>query len=813
MLKGLNGFQGGAMKPLIGLLAVLVAGVPTQGQVMRPLFTFPAEKTTSVTIDRAGTVVYAVSSTNQFGTNPDYRYQIVRWDPVTGAGTPITDFEEGVVSVSVSDDGSWLAFVSAADLLGTNHDESPELYVMHPDGTGLVQLTSESFSPNKGRGVRSAVISGSANRIAFVGRINPLGANPTYTEALFVVDRDGSNLRQLKTDVRIARDFNDFAYQVGLDISDDGTEIAYMSSSQMIFGINTDGTADHGFGSSALGPGFALSGNGDTLVYSATGGNLIAQDFDGNTPPTTIVLAANTERPWITDDATLVYYYRNAAGFQGIWKIASTGGTPALVAPNLRTARLSGGGGRILAFDAELRAIDGNGGNITQLTTTTAFGGGLSTPTFSPDASTLYFLTSSSPGTWEEFALSLGTEQLTQLHDGFSAAWPPSLSDTGTVVFSSSLDPTGQNSCHAVQIFRQAPGGPLAQLTACGGPEVHPRYYGVSGDAEVTTFLSLSGSPLRAYSVNGDGTGLAPFLNFSSGTVNPPEFFGLGSDGAPTWVTFCGRLASEGEHLIRLRSDGTGLQHITPPAGTANCVAPTISANGERLAWQDRGDHTGQNPDFSREAFAFDVPTGTFRQLTNNDSPIDSWRPRVTREGNYVFLTEARYAMSTSMLEPTVGSVHESEASSSNLYDSWPDATGNRWLVEVDRTLDRSSPRSMAYYLADMTALPEFTVGKGSPTELSWDHSPTSLRYDAIRGSIANLSIAGATVDLGPVTCLEDDSPDSHTHGHGDAADPAPGEAFFFLYRGSVGFDATAGSYGQGTGGKERVAGAGGCNP
>jgi len=96
---------------------------------------------------------------------------------------------------------------------------------------------------------------------------------------------------------------------------------------------------------------------------------------------------------------------------------------------------------------------------------------------------------------------------------------------------------------------------------------------------------------------------------------------------------------------------------------------------------------------------------------------------------------------------------------------------------------------------------------------LSWDESPFSLRYDVVRGSIANLSIAGSTVNLGPVSCLEDDSPDNHTKGHGDPTNPAPGQAFFYLYRGSVGFDAAAGSYGQGTGGKERVAGAGQCNP
>jgi hypothetical protein len=100
-----------------------------------------------------------------------------------------------------------------------------------------------------------------------------------------------------------------------------------------------------------------------------------------------------------------------------------------------------------------------------------------------------------------------------------------------------------------------------------------------------------------------------------------------------------------------------------------------------------------------------------------------------------------------------------------------------------------------------------------SPTVVTWDPSPGSVRYDVVRGSISNLAISGSTVDLGPVVCLEDESPDNHTRGHEDDADPAPGEAFFFLYRGSVGAAAATGSYGQGTGGRERIAGAGGCNP
>jgi hypothetical protein len=87
------------------------------------------------------------------------------------------------------------------------------------------------------------------------------------------------------------------------------------------------------------------------------------------------------------------------------------------------------------------------------------------------------------------------------------------------------------------------------------------------------------------------------------------------------------------------------------------------------------------------------------------------------------------------------------------------------------------------------------------------------LRYDVIRGSVSALLIAGSTVALGPVVCVEDDSPDNHTRGFEDATIPPPGEAFYYLDRGSTGFDAATGSYGQGSGGRERIAGAGGCNP
>jgi hypothetical protein len=141
-----------------------------------------------------------------------------------------------------------------------------------------------------------------------------------------------------------------------------------------------------------------------------------------------------------------------------------------------------------------------------------------------------------------------------------------------------------------------------------------------------------------------------------------------------------------------------------------------------------------------------------------------------------------------------------------------PNATGTVFAFTGRDIVDRS-PSAMSLFRAQLDVRAKIDVGKASPTVLSWDPSPESLRYDVIRGSVSALTIAGSTVDLGAVVCLEDDSPDNHTRGFEDTAIPAPGEAFFFLYRGSIGASAVAGSYGQGSGARERVAGAGGCNP
>jgi len=138
------------------------------------------------------------------------------------------------------------------------------------------------------------------------------------------------------------------------------------------------------------------------------------------------------------------------------------------------------------------------------------------------------------------------------------------------------------------------------------------------------------------------------------------------------------------------------------------------------------------------------------------------------------------------------------------------DSTGTRTLILGPNDLTSHTTGS-TLFIADQNVKQKLYVGKTSPTSLSWDADPQSKRYDVIRGDLANLGIAGATVNLGSVTCLENDSPDNNIAGFEDTAQPNPGQVFFYLHRGTIGHPAVTGSYGQGTGARERVAGTGAC--
>jgi hypothetical protein len=100
-------------------------------------------------------------------------------------------------------------------------------------------------------------------------------------------------------------------------------------------------------------------------------------------------------------------------------------------------------------------------------------------------------------------------------------------------------------------------------------------------------------------------------------------------------------------------------------------------------------------------------------------------------------------------------------------------------------------------------------VAEPSPTIVRWNFLGTGVTYDVIRGGVSALHAVGGLVDLGVVTCIENDSTDLTTRGLADAAAPPTGAAFFYLVRQNP--PGSGLGYGFSSAHDARVAAAGDC--
>jgi hypothetical protein len=77
----------------------------------------------------------------------------------------------------------------------------------------------------------------------------------------------------------------------------------------------------------------------------------------------------------------------------------------------------------------------------------------------------------------------------------------------------------------------------------------------------------------------------------------------------------------------------------------------------------------------------------------------------------------------------------------------------------------------------------DLEVADPSPTVVRWNFLGSGVTYDVVRGDVSALRALGGLVDLGVVTCIENDSTDLTTRGLADAAVPFAGQAYFYLVR------------------------------
>ena len=843
-------------KIFLAVFLVAISFPTIHAQVTRQLTDVKTGLSGTASLDDSGTLVFANMSTDQFASNPEHHWQVASWDPATGLGSAITGFTHGVGSddgaVSVSDDGQWLAFVSSSDPLGQNHDGSQELFVMHPDGSGLVQLTDDPAL--NAPPVLAVTMAGSAGRLLYLSRTDPLGSNLNHDPVLFAVDLDGTDLIQLTSPS--AGEIIQFS------ISDDGSRIVFAGSGDPlgsnadggfeIFAVNDDGTGLRQLTASSEGysdhP--VISGGGATVAFQSTadltgsnpgGPKIFVVQWDGTGLLQITASGSSATSPSITDDGGTVFY---ADGRQ-IWSVASNGaGATALTSSSSplvnRNPVVSGDGSRIV-FEitggeypggdnpdggVELMAMSGSGTGPVQLTGNGRYGMRVS-PEMTPDGSRIVFTD------WELYRVQADGSDLFQVTDlGVAPAENPGVSGDGQIlVFDSVADPLGENPGMEYRVYSVlSDGSSLRQLTpeqssSCGSAR-HPV---IAADGSWVVFQScnhyLVGNWDRSaelFRVRPDGTGLSPITDDGDNLIKWPRVDSTGN--WVTYQTFAG--------IYRIRTDGTGLQQVAAdPAYGA--LTPDINGAGDRIVYASSADPLGSNGDHNWEIFLWREAGGVTSQLTDTVAG-DSFEPRISGDGSTVFFKSSspffegnptgmndvyRIAVDTGLVE-RVGGVrrYPSELPTGSLrnryYHVATDTTGDHAVFAGSGNWEMTNPdHDRELYLVDRTAPATIQVGKDDPTRVTWDTEPSPLRYDLIRGDVAGLAAgSGGVVDLGAVVCIEDDSPDTTNLGHEDLDSPVSGQAFFYIYRGSQGLGDGPGSYGAGSTGDERSVSSGDCS-
>jgi|GEM_PF-962760 len=892
-----NGLQRRPRATGAWLLVFIAAALPCSAQIVKQITDQrggdygvgpQGEARSGASLDDAGAFVFVNINTQHLGGNPGGVFQIFRFDAATGAGTQITSFPRGVSprpqAVSVSDDGQWLAFISAADLLGQNHDASDEIFVMHPNGTGLAQVTN-SPAVNAGS-VTAVALSGSANRIVFLSTANPLGTNAANKLQAFDVDFNGANLRQLTTATVTPSNWS------SIGISDDGLRIVFSNRANLtggnadgsyeVFAIQSDGTGLRQLTSlvSIASSVPVISGNGTKVAYRVdnnTGGinsEIYGINWDGTglIQITNSTLTAYSISPSITDDGQFVIFCsdqpstgnpNNSDRNNEIWKIKTDGTGRTLVtnttSPFEQTVPVVAGAGGRIAFVStgsqfaggnnpdggpELHVMTGTGTNIRQLTVTqkveTAY------PDITRDGTRIVFSSNSnSLGTnadrgEEVFRMQADGTGLVQMTNFSSAdAENPTITaDGNTIVFTADADPFGTNADDTYEIFRiNANGTGLTQLTNTTFDTYEARISANGSKIVFYTSANLTGGNAdgswEIFSMNANGTGI---LQLTSGPNTSSTYYPHIDDNG-TWVTFLSTANLTGANpnntaqIYRIRSDGTGIQLVSPDV-TGNSLYPDISGSGSRIAYISNANPLGTNADHSIELFVWDATAATTLQLTSAAPPAGAFPGTVlpaslTGNGNWIYFSASSpiaefdpdYSHNLYRVPATSGAIERIGAFTPSQifypHQPRPDMTGNHVVFDcVDNTTNKNPDMSNEVFLIDLSTRPQIVVGKPAPTLVSWDPEAGPMRYDVVRGNVQNLAPGGgSTVTLGPVTCLEDDSPDADTAGFEDVAQPAAGQAFFYIYRGSRGLNFGAGSYGQSSSGLERIPASGDCSP
>lgn len=126
-----------------------------------------------------------VSSADLVGNNADGNEEIFLWEDGNGF-TQITNTTGGSNSLPVINaEGKRIAFVSSADLVGSNADGNTQLFLWD-NKAGVIQVTNAKSEDT----VTDPAINAYGNRVAFASNADLVGSNPDGNFEIFLWDRD-----------------------------------------------------------------------------------------------------------------------------------------------------------------------------------------------------------------------------------------------------------------------------------------------------------------------------------------------------------------------------------------------------------------------------------------------------------------------------------------------------------------------------------------------------------------------------------------------------------------------------------------------
>lgn len=225
--------------------------------------------------DNGGSVVWASADDVVAGGNPNGRPNVYISATDGSTVSQVTSVDSFfAINPVISGNGSVVAFLSEADLeAGSNPNNEMRIFRVNVDGSGLAQVSGDGVIPT------SISLSNDGSTIAFEGVGDPVAMNADGSREIFVINTDGSGLTQVSMsdsdsfEPKISGDGSLVVFSSRGDLtggnSDGNYEVFVVNSDGMGTLQISDGDADSGtFQSGAPGE-YDISGNSSVVVFSS----------------------------------------------------------------------------------------------------------------------------------------------------------------------------------------------------------------------------------------------------------------------------------------------------------------------------------------------------------------------------------------------------------------------------------------------------------------------------------------------------------------------------------------------------------------